>query len=329
MKSYYTSLYYFIVTVDEMNFTRAAERLFISQQALSKHIQKLESQYEVVFFQRGPHLRLTQAGEYMYRFAKSVVGQEQSLHNFLSHQSVNSKIKLNLGISSHKGHILLPYVLRDFKEKYPNVVPTVLDGNAAYMDHLLQSGQVDVYFCMRQNEQANGLFTSLQDDNLYFVLNEQLLSEYCGESISQYICKFANGINAEEISRFPITFPNPDTSLRTTLNAYFEAAGSVPNIYAETNNYFTMYRLMANGQCGSFVSKVFLYDIQCNFSPRECPIIPFQIKGLPALSSLNVVIDPHNAADRFYQDFIQCAKNASNYVNEQTELYLTSQFSGF
>ncbi len=312
-----------------MNFTKAAERLFISQQALSKHIRKLETQYNAEFFQRNPRLRLTQAGEYMYRFAKSVVEQEQTLHGFLSHENIRSRIKLNLGISSHKGHILLPYVLRDFKAIYGDVVPTVLEGNAAYMDHLLQSGKVDVYFCMRQSEPGGGLFTSLQDDNLFFVLSEQLLREHCGESIGGYIAKFSDGINAGEISRFPITFPNPDSSLRLTLNAYFEDAGCVPNIYAETNNYFTMYRLMANGQCGSLVSKVFLYDIQRNFSPRDCPIIPFRIKGLPVLSSLNVVIDSRNAGNRFYQDFIRCAKNASDYVNEQTEIFLKSQFANY
>ena len=37
-----TSLYYFVVTAQELNMTKAAARLFISQQSLSEHIRKLE-----------------------------------------------------------------------------------------------------------------------------------------------------------------------------------------------------------------------------------------------------------------------------------------------
>lgn len=44
------SIEYFLVTVEEMNITRAAERLFISQQALSSHLKRLEDEYGVCLF---------------------------------------------------------------------------------------------------------------------------------------------------------------------------------------------------------------------------------------------------------------------------------------
>ena len=58
-----TGLQYFLVTAEEMNFSRAAQRLFISQQSLSGSIQRLEKQYGVQLFERKPVLRLTEAGE--------------------------------------------------------------------------------------------------------------------------------------------------------------------------------------------------------------------------------------------------------------------------
>ena len=50
------SIEYFLITVEEMNFTRAAGRLYISQQALSSHISRLEEEYGIRLFERKPAL---------------------------------------------------------------------------------------------------------------------------------------------------------------------------------------------------------------------------------------------------------------------------------
>ena len=55
-------LRYYLVAAEEMNFRRAAEKLYITQQTLSVHIQKLEKQYGVQLFERKPKLMLTPAG---------------------------------------------------------------------------------------------------------------------------------------------------------------------------------------------------------------------------------------------------------------------------
>lgn len=59
------SIEYFLITVEEMNITKAAERLYITQQALSSHIQRLEDEYGVTLFERRPTFRLTRAGQEM------------------------------------------------------------------------------------------------------------------------------------------------------------------------------------------------------------------------------------------------------------------------
>ena len=55
----------FLTVVEEMNFSRAANRLYITQQSLSGHIKRLEEHYHVRLFQRRPRLSLTPEGEAM------------------------------------------------------------------------------------------------------------------------------------------------------------------------------------------------------------------------------------------------------------------------
>ena len=54
----FLNLHYFLVTAEEMSITRAAKRLFISQQALSAHISNLEKEYGVPLFDRSPSFSL-------------------------------------------------------------------------------------------------------------------------------------------------------------------------------------------------------------------------------------------------------------------------------
>ena len=63
------SLYYFSELAKDLHMTRTANRLFISQQTLSNHIQRLEDYYGTKLFYRKPSLSLTTAGEFVLSFA--------------------------------------------------------------------------------------------------------------------------------------------------------------------------------------------------------------------------------------------------------------------
>ena len=59
----FSNLQYFVTLAEELNYTKAANRLYISQQALSVHISKLETYYNVTLFVRSNPLELTAAGK--------------------------------------------------------------------------------------------------------------------------------------------------------------------------------------------------------------------------------------------------------------------------
>jgi len=79
------SLHYFQELSKDLNMTKTAERLYISQQTLSNHIQRLEQYYNAPLFYRKPSLSLTCAGEFVLGFA---------LHFFLNRQTTTTHHEL-------------------------------------------------------------------------------------------------------------------------------------------------------------------------------------------------------------------------------------------
>jgi DNA-binding transcriptional LysR family regulator len=101
-------LRYFLAVAEELHFTRAAERLYISQPALSKQIRALERQLRTPLFERtGGDVRLTPAGTALVAHARSILGGWQQAEQDLSRVSACTIV---IGMHTSPGRGLLPQV---------------------------------------------------------------------------------------------------------------------------------------------------------------------------------------------------------------------------
>ena len=74
------TLQYFVTVAEELNITRAAEKLHMSQPPLSAQIKNLEAELDTVLFIRGKrHLKLTESGQLLYRRAKDILASGNSI----------------------------------------------------------------------------------------------------------------------------------------------------------------------------------------------------------------------------------------------------------
>ena len=129
----------------KLSFTKAANELFITQPAVTKHINELESQLQVMLFKRnGNSISLTPAGEILERYAIEIFRQYALLENelaVLQNQEIGS---ICIGASTTVAQYVLPSILARFKKTYPLIIFTFISGNSGFIEQLVINQKVDI-----------------------------------------------------------------------------------------------------------------------------------------------------------------------------------------
>jgi DNA-binding transcriptional LysR family regulator len=115
-------LRYFVAVADELNFTRAARRVFVVQQALSQAIAQLEEQLGTRLFVRTTHsVALTEAGETLLPFARETLAAADRGVIAMNAAVAGASGRICVGLAATAGLDVTPTLLRRFRECYPDV----------------------------------------------------------------------------------------------------------------------------------------------------------------------------------------------------------------
>lgn len=135
----------FVAAARELNFSRAAERLCVSQPAVSRHIRELESRYNVrLFIRSGGSLALTPAGATLLRAAERVQEEYRRLEYEMGLCVGNTEGELRLGASTTISQYLLPPVLARFTARFPGVRVSLFSGNSHQVEQALEAQRIDL-----------------------------------------------------------------------------------------------------------------------------------------------------------------------------------------
>lgn len=130
---------------EEKNITRAAERLYVSQPALTYRLKNMENEFNAKIFTRTPNgVHLTPQGEYLLSYADEMLLRFQKTKEVI--QNMDNKIQgtLRLGSSSIFAHYELPQILRGFLEQYPDVEISLKTGLSRPVNRMLQKEEVSI-----------------------------------------------------------------------------------------------------------------------------------------------------------------------------------------
>ncbi len=117
-----TQLYYVLAVAENQNFTKAAEKCFVTQPTLSMQIQKLEDQLDIQIFDRSKKpIELTDVGEKIVKQARNIVNESYRIQDIVDQQKGFIGGEFKLGIIPTVMPTLLPMFLKNFIKKHPKV----------------------------------------------------------------------------------------------------------------------------------------------------------------------------------------------------------------
>lgn len=160
------------VLASEMNMRKAAERLFVSQPALSQRLQNIENEWGTKLFIRSQKgLSLTPAGELVIKFVNEVLAKEEKVKESI--HAMNSEVHgtLKIAVASIVGQNWLPQVLKKFVQRYPHAKISLVTGWSSEILKSLYEDQVHVGI-IRGTPDWKGIKVHLFEDNLFLVDTE-------------------------------------------------------------------------------------------------------------------------------------------------------------
>lgn len=138
-------LQYFIAVVDTQSFTRASEKLFVSQSTISKAVRSLEKELQTVLI--SPYSRnhfITKSGEVFYQYAIDVLNYLDERKSVLITQLEKTDSKLTLGLPPTAGSIYFYTFISRFKDNYPQIELILYDKTSKYIPDMLLDGEIQL-----------------------------------------------------------------------------------------------------------------------------------------------------------------------------------------
>lgn len=231
------SLSAFLAVADSGSFTAAAERLFLTQPAISKRIAQLEEQLGARLFDRiGRQVHLTEAGHALLPRARQVIRDLDDMSRAISGLSGEVSGTLRIGTSHHIGLHRLPPVLRQFSREFPKV-------------------QLDIHFIDSEEAWEGVLHGDLElgvvtlppiaDDRVYSeaIWNDPLVFMAAPE----HPLATEQHVSLEMLTQYAALLPSPVTFTRRIVEALFREQSLTLNISMSTNYLETIHMMVSIG----------------------------------------------------------------------------------
>ncbi|SDF29691.1 LysR family transcriptional regulator [Sporomusa acidovorans] len=133
------------VISEEKNITKTAERLYLSQPAISQRLKNLEREFGIKILHRNAGgVSFTSQGEYLLDYAKVMLTQYRDVKERILNMENTVQGTLRLGTSSIFAHYELPDILRGFREQYPQVEVFLKTGLSHTINRALLRGEISV-----------------------------------------------------------------------------------------------------------------------------------------------------------------------------------------
>jgi len=226
----------FLRVAEEANFTRAGERLHVSQSAISRQIKLLEEELgEALLHRRGKSVSLTHPGELLLRTAHRVLADMQDVASQISEVHELQRGTLHIGGGMTVCIYILPRLLRRYRARYKGVDLRVTSGTSETLLRLIRTHELDV-----------GLLTLpvvAKDLEVIPVLKEEMVVV----TAPRHPLTRGRSVMPKNLSKYPLILFETGSNTRKILDQFFLEEKVPVDLAMETENVEIIKAMVASG----------------------------------------------------------------------------------
>lgn len=294
----------------ERSFTKAAQNLYISQPSLSARIKKIEEIIGEPLFDRSTTpLQLTEVGKVYIEAAEEITQIEQRVENYINDLAGLKTGNLAVGASTLFAAYVVPSLITQFNQKFPDVHIQLIEGNTAELEEMLGSNALDFvidnyhYDSILYNKELYCEENILLAVPKHFAVNEELAMyqlSYKNIKNKNYLNQKYPAVPLGRFADLPFIMLTQGNDTRTRGDRLCRNVGFKPNIVLEFNQQSTAY-MASSTQLGA----TFISDILVSQLPTFENLVYYKLDGEEAKRKVFFYYKTHKYKTRVMEEFVR------------------------
>ena len=294
----------------ERSFTKAAQNLYISQPSLSARIKKIEEIIGEPLFDRSTTpLQLTEVGKVYIEAAEEITQIEQRVENYINDLAGLKTGNLAVGASTLFAAYVVPSLITQFNQNFPDVHIQLIEGNTAELEEMLGSNALDFvidnyhYDSILYNKELYCEENILLAVPKHFAVNEELgmyQLSYKNIKNKNYLNQKYPAVPLGRFADLPFIMLTQGNDTRTRGDRLCRNVGFKPNIVLEFNQQSTAY-MASSTQLGA----TFISDILVSQLPTFENLVYYKLDGEEAKRKVFFYYKTHKYKTRVMEEFIR------------------------
>lgn len=294
----------------ERSFTKAAQNLYISQPSLSARIKKIEEIIGEPLFDRSTTpLQLTEVGKVYIEAAEEITQIEQRVENYINDLAGLKTGNLAVGASTLFAAYVVPSLITQFNQKFPDVHIQLIEGKTAELEEMLGSNALDFvidnyhYDSILYNKELYCEENILLAVPKHFAVNEELgmyQLSYKNIKNKNYLNQKYPAVPLGRFADLPFIMLTQGNDTRTRGDRLCRNVGFKPNIVLEFNQQSTAY-MASSTQLGA----TFISDILVSQLPTFENLVYYKLDGEEAKRKVFFYYKTHKYKTRVMEEFVR------------------------
>jgi DNA-binding transcriptional LysR family regulator len=254
---------YVIAVIKEKGFTKAAERLFVSQPSLSASIKRIEEKIGAPIFDRSSNpISLTEVGQEYLKYALEIEEKERDFSRYVSDHTNLLTGTIKLGGSSFFSSFVLPDMISEFNAKHPKINFEIYEDSTKNLMNALSMGNLDLVIDNAVADDDNIISKVYTSERLLlavpkrFAVNDKLKKFRLTAEDVKNDKHLENGLSVDldnfKDETFVLLHHENDTGKRA--EKLFKKYSISPRVIFQLDQQVTAYNVSCTGMGISFVS---------------------------------------------------------------------------